>query len=142
LAHERETLLKKIRTIDGFDSFLSPQKLSQLAPAADAGPVVVLNASTIRCDALVLFSSVDDVLHIPLPGMSLDLVEGLQKSLKSLIKSSGRSISHDVDRKAKLVSTDARPKDSEEEFRRILSHLWTLIAKPVLAGLGFNVGLF
>jgi len=50
----------------GFNRFLLPRQLSQLTPAVHAGPVVTVNISHTRCDALVLMPDLDDVLHIPL----------------------------------------------------------------------------
>ncbi|KAF7348828.1 hypothetical protein MVEN_01402800 [Mycena venus] len=53
-AHKREQVLKKIRGLEGFTRFLLPKSISELSLAAKAGPVVILNISETRCDALIL----------------------------------------------------------------------------------------
>jgi hypothetical protein len=137
LAHEREALVKKIRTLDGFEGFLSPKSFAQLLPVARNGPVVIINVSTSKSDALALISSHDDVLHIPLPDFNFNVAHTLQKSLKMLLTISDRRTSGDLDRKGRPTPFFRQP--VEAEFEHILSQLWLLVVKPVLDGLAFNV---
>jgi tetratricopeptide (TPR) repeat protein len=84
LAMEREELLKSIRMLEGFDRFLLPKAISELTPAAHAGPVVILNASRFRCDALVI-SQQSDLVLVPLTGFTYNNAQELHKSLKGLL---------------------------------------------------------
>jgi cell division protein FtsB len=54
LADERDRLAQHIRGLDGFDQFLLPRTFSQLQMAARNGPVISINVSKHRCDALIL----------------------------------------------------------------------------------------
>ena len=40
--------------LDGFEDFLMPPRLETLLPAADRGPVVIVNVSRWRCDGLIV----------------------------------------------------------------------------------------
>jgi tetratricopeptide (TPR) repeat protein len=139
LAMEREELLKHIRMLEGFDRFLLPKVISQLAPAAHAGPVVILNASKIRCDALVIFQQSDLVL-VPLMGFTYNDAQALHQSLKSLLYNHGR-LSSILDRTGRPVSVNLQ-NDPERQFMHLLSMLWMHVVKPVLDVLSFTVCLY
>ncbi|KAJ7114979.1 CHAT domain-containing protein [Mycena epipterygia] len=132
-AHARNLLLQQIRTLDGFDRFLLPKRMTQLSLAAARGPVVILSISAalfFGC-ALVLMPKLDEeVLHIPLPNLTMMHAETLAESLRSLLRDSGRGERLDGWREGKMAP--------EAQFAFILSELWERIAKPVLEGLGHN----
>ncbi|CCL99877.1 uncharacterized protein FIBRA_01902 [Fibroporia radiculosa] len=135
LAVERETILSEVRCLPGFERFLLPRTVSQLAPSAHAGPVVILNASQYRCDALVLLAESDDVLHVPLPDITYEQVDNLQKSLNRLLASHGRVISP-MDRAIREVVW--RDRTPDESFKFILSELWKNVVRPMLDALAFS----
>ena len=54
LAREWEELVAQVRALDGFEDFLRPPRLEKLLPAAERGPVVIVNMSRWRCDALIV----------------------------------------------------------------------------------------
>ncbi|KAF7792154.1 hypothetical protein EIP86_003184 [Pleurotus ostreatoroseus] len=62
-------LLREIRCLDGFHDFLRPVPFSKLKEAADTGPVVIVNVSDYRCDAIVI-SPQGTVNLVPLPDIS------------------------------------------------------------------------
>jgi tetratricopeptide (TPR) repeat protein len=64
-AEEWEDLVTRVRKIPSFENFLRPPSFSQLRLSSIAGPVVVINVSEYRCDALVV-NLYDPILHIPL----------------------------------------------------------------------------
>jgi CHAT domain-containing protein len=72
LAREWDELVGQVRTLKGFEDFLMPPKLEKLLPAAAAGPVVVLNISQWRCDALIVTASGVEVKE--LPGLTAEAV--------------------------------------------------------------------
>jgi hypothetical protein len=137
LAYERDQLLKKIRSLHGFDMFMLPNKFFQLIPAACSGPVITVNVSKARCDALILLPDLNDVLHIPLNKFTHQDAEELQQSLyvilrkKNVLRSNGRH--------GGPVPTTSGLKDLEKEFERILSQLWLHIVQPILNGMAIMV---
>ncbi|NBH08847.1 CHAT domain-containing protein, partial [Amycolatopsis sp. SID8362] len=69
-ARKREDLLSEIRALSGFARFLLPPTLDQVHEWAGPGPVVVVNVSEIRCDALVLAGRT--LTAIPLRELTFD----------------------------------------------------------------------
>lgn len=65
---ELATLLDEIRSLSGFDKFLLPPTDAEMRDAAKYGPVVILNVSSHRCDALMIEQS--RIRSIPLRGVS------------------------------------------------------------------------
>jgi hypothetical protein len=135
LAHERDELLKKIHTLPGFETFLLPKKFSQLIPAACSGPVIMVNISKARCDALILLPDLNDVLHIPLPNFTYMDAEDLKKSLYGILKQRGAL--REPDRFGKKA--DINLANPEKEFANILSQLWNKIVRLILDGMAIMV---
>jgi hypothetical protein len=57
--------IAEVRAIPGFSSFLAPWSFAQLAGVSAGGPVVVINISRVRSDALIIERQ--DVRVVPLP---------------------------------------------------------------------------
>jgi tetratricopeptide (TPR) repeat protein len=68
LAAQRQKILEEIRRRPGLDGFLLPPSYATLARAAEKGPVIIINISEIRCDALVMTKN--SLRLIPLAGIS------------------------------------------------------------------------
>jgi tetratricopeptide (TPR) repeat protein len=115
--HYRETeqkfkdTIEEIRGCPGFSSFLLGPTREELLEAARPGPIVVLNASTHRCDAFII--KCDRLSCISLP--SLNLLE-INKHMSRL--------QHGV--------TTRKGLDVELEW------LWISLAEPCLKELGFE----
>lgn len=135
LAHRREELLKTIRTKEGFHNFLKPKVLSELLPAATGGPVIIVNASSDRCDSLILLSDSDDIVHIPLDQFSYKKALQLAETLAMLLKSKNKLREADPDRGMRLALQHQGQKDPEAIFETVLSQLWVSIVKPILDGI-------
>ena len=131
LAIARDKLLQEIRGLPGFERFLLRAEFSQLRASAHSGPVVILNAAETRCDALIVLSEVDHVLHVPLPNVTLERSKGLQNMLKSLLGP------------ARVISDDKRVGRRATRgcisWESVLSALWNDVVKPVLDALDFSV---
>ena len=56
LHEEQESIIDEIRSLNGFEDFLRATPFGRLKQAASEGPVVVLNHSRFRCDALIITS--------------------------------------------------------------------------------------
>ncbi|GAB2620255.1 hypothetical protein Aab01nite_34560 [Paractinoplanes abujensis] len=65
LAREWDQLVTEVRDRPGFADFLRPPRLTTLLPAAAGGPVIILNVSTWRCDALVIRTGGVEVVALP-----------------------------------------------------------------------------
>ncbi|MBO3748373.1 CHAT domain-containing protein [Streptosporangiaceae bacterium NEAU-GS5] len=74
LARAWDEAVDEVRALPGFGDFLRAPKFAELATAAAEGPVVVINVSSRRCDALIIADG--DVTVCPLPGLDArDVVE-------------------------------------------------------------------
>lgn len=105
---EFTNLLKTIRSKKHFEHFLLPASEIDMLQAASVGPIVILNWSTFRCDALVIEQS--GLRNIPLPRLSGDIISE--------------------------ISTNIRSKDPES--LQTLAWLWDDVVGPVLDALGFT----
>jgi hypothetical protein len=131
--HKRDVLLKKIRELEGFQQFLLPKSISALSAAAKGGAVVLLNASTMSCDALALHFS-NEVRHVPLPDFTPAHARTLTQSLERLLPYMGRG---DIDRLH--GHREGGSQGLEDDFAHILSELWVRLVKPVLDALAITV---
>ncbi|PNP86561.1 hypothetical protein FNYG_00263 [Fusarium nygamai] len=59
-------LLAEIRSCPGFQDFLLPPSEAELRSAATRGPIVILNVSRYRCDALIVEQAALRVVQLPL----------------------------------------------------------------------------
>lgn len=64
-AQKIETVIQTIRKLPGFDRFLLAPSEDELKTAADYGPIVIINVSDYRCDALIIEKS--RLRALPLP---------------------------------------------------------------------------
>lgn len=128
LALSRERLLAEIRALPDFERFLLPKTIDQLSSLAHAGPVVFLNASKHRCDALVVVAGSKRVIHVPLSKTSYDEVAVMQLRLNKLLRLNSRAVPRDgSERGAKLQGMTP-----DEVFGDILPYLWDKVVSPIL----------
>ncbi|OKJ78515.1 CHAT domain-containing protein [Streptomyces sp. CB02460] len=124
LARRWDRLLAEVRELPGLADFLRPPSVPELLSAAEGGPVVVVNVSTYRCDALVVTSTGIDV--VPLPGLTRDTVAGWAAEYVDGVD----------------TAYGARGKDEAVAMMRTLSgtlgRLWDTVAEPVLGHLGLD----
>ncbi|KAF7342987.1 CHAT domain-containing protein [Mycena venus] len=114
LVSEWEDIIGEIRNIDGFHSFLLPKKLEEFVISQNMGPIVVLNISTFRCDALIVISHPFEVRHVPLSNFSYNDAQRLRKSLYDLLKFNGRNIIDD--RLSGYQENERTHIDTDQEF--------------------------
>jgi hypothetical protein len=114
LAARLDALSTRIRSMPGFDRFLLPPTVTQLTAEARSGPIVLVNVSQYRCDALVLTES--GVAVRPLPNLELPAVHERLGELRAAIDSM------------------ADP-DTQQAMRDVLAWLWDTITGPVLGQL-------
>ncbi|GAA0402281.1 CHAT domain-containing protein [Acrocarpospora corrugata] len=110
-AREWETTIAEVQALPGFDTFLRPAPFAEFARVP--GPVIVLNVSTIRCDAMLVRDG--EVSSLPLP-ITYDRILTLANDhLTYLEQANGR------------LDTGRWP---------LLDELWRDIAEPCLSALG------
>ncbi|THH13179.1 hypothetical protein EW146_g7014 [Bondarzewia mesenterica] len=141
--------LQEIQTLDGFHNFLLPKSFDILQSAASRGPVVIINASQSRCDALVLTSST--VKHVPLDLTIVDalmlvhcmrhaassspLPQGLQQSLEKVIGKTRDSMTEEQRHLRPKRIDVTRHRRPDQIFHDILGTLWKCVVEPVLHSL-------
>ncbi|MFD5985322.1 CHAT domain-containing protein [Streptomyces cyaneofuscatus] len=120
-AVELREVLETLRKVPGLTRFLMPPDVRSLVEAsADAtGPVVVVNVSAVRCDALIVRDGTVRVLPLP----ELTWYEALRRA-------------EDLQRSTWQASDRALPLDerasAEQELSAVLDWLWRTVARPVL----------
>ncbi|MFF5976961.1 CHAT domain-containing protein [Streptomyces sp. NPDC012769] len=65
LAGEWDSLIRRARELPGFADFLKPPSFEALSQTASQGPVVLLNVSALRCDALIVRPGTVTVQPLP-----------------------------------------------------------------------------
>ena len=115
LTRQRGTLLQQIRDLPGFADFLRPPAFATLRDAAALGPVVIINVSAYRCDALTVTTSGVRATRLP------DLTGA----------AAVRHVS------AFLDALDYRPagRAQEQTIARTLAWLWDAVVSPLLPDL-------
>ncbi|WP_171134062.1 CHAT domain-containing protein [Streptomyces sp. Z423-1] len=122
LAQEMDDLVTRVRELPGLEDFLRLPSLERLQSAAAHGPVIVVNTSTVRCDALIVTRT--DVHTVPLPDLHLTEDDGLIDRTETLLDA--------------LSTIGRSPSDAwraQRVLTRTLAWLWDTVAAPVLAAL-------
>jgi tetratricopeptide (TPR) repeat protein len=105
---ELSDVIERIRAKPGFSDFLLPPAAETMMKAAEAGPIIVVNVASKRCDAFLIKR--DGITPLPLT----DLTE------------------EEIETRARAVASTGRDATS------LLEWLWDVIACPCLDALGFN----
>ncbi|KAL0568252.1 hypothetical protein V5O48_013740 [Marasmius crinis-equi] len=128
-AEEWKHLINKVRSVQGFGSFLRPKTAEQLSSLDFDGYVVVLNVQPLGCDAFILRGGTTDIQLCRLNRMHIDEVIAtslhgkLQRAMKYYSLSRG-----DESRASKPY----RGQTSREIMAGLLSDLWDSLVKPIL----------
>ncbi|MEU6409769.1 CHAT domain-containing protein [Microbispora sp. NPDC046933] len=120
LAEELDALVARIRALPGLERFLLPLETARLLEEAHEGPIVIVNVSEYRCDALILTSEGVQVQELP----DLTLAETHDRLAE---------MQEALDRK-RYARRDRRR--AEQVMHTTLAWLWDTITGPVLRGLG------
>ncbi|MCQ4080932.1 CHAT domain-containing protein [Streptomyces sp. RB6PN25] len=125
LARRWDQLIEEIRALPGLSDFLRPPDLPELLTAAAEGPVVVVNVSTYRSDALVVTADAG-IEVVPLPGLSPTAVlSRVAVFLECVDRAYGsEGVQHAVAAMGVLTQT--------------LRWLWDTVTAPVLDRLGLR----
>ncbi|KAF6744540.1 CHAT domain-containing protein [Ephemerocybe angulata] len=147
LARKWDDLLKKVRAIPGFESFLMPSPCSTLMQhLPESGPLIVININDRRCDALALLAGLDEPLHIPLPNFSAEKAMKYRSALISELRVRNlrirevNAISESIRSEPMVRGIRSAPigKHGEGPVHRVLRGLWEEVVKPILDALAFS----
>ncbi|MFJ8538330.1 CHAT domain-containing protein [Streptomyces sp. NPDC093591] len=116
LADELDEVTDQIRALPGMERFLRPPLLSDLTAQAHEGPIVYVNVSRHRCDALII--TPDGVRSRALDGLSEETVSHRVRAL------------HTAFTEGRLAA--------EQAIHDTLEWLWDTVAGPVLGELGLT----
>ncbi|MEY9989226.1 tetratricopeptide (TPR) repeat protein [Streptomyces sp. V4I8] len=114
-----DSLLERIRAQRGFSAFARGPELTGLLAAAQEGPIIFLNVSTYRSDAIILEPG--GVRTVPLPAVTLRAVE---EQVRKTV---------DAVRPEHLLDVDR-----QQRFAEVLTWLWDAVAEPVVEALGLH----
>lgn len=128
LHRDHEELLAEVRQQPGFEDFLAAPELATLRRSAARGPVVVVNVSAYRCDALLLTPDHDDVRVVPLPALDATDVESRAQSFAAAVDTVDTTIDP-----PSLTAASSHITDT-------MTWLWHAIAQPVLDHLDLPPG--
>ncbi|MGW0935679.1 CHAT domain-containing protein [Streptomyces sp. NPDC002666] len=126
LAAEWDGLLAEVRARQGFEDFMSPPHPDRLMPQGAQGPVVVVNVSRYRCDAIAV--TAEGLRVVPLPRLALP--ELVQRTVDLLTVLDGLQDPAGADLEAE--------QSAEDEVDGHLRWLWDTVTGPVLDGLGIT----
>jgi tetratricopeptide (TPR) repeat protein len=104
-----EELVSRVRALPCFEEFLRPMPNGRLRYAASNGPVILINVSEYRCDALIITFR-DPIQCIPLSNTSFTRLAQLAKDIHS-------------------------QRDLEVSLKLVLCELWHTVVSPVLNAL-------
>jgi CHAT domain len=134
LAREWEELVARAREMPGFEDFLRPARLETLVPAAAAGPVVIVNVSRWRCDALIVRES--GVAAIELPDLSQEsVVEQARAYLDAVGARQHATLRGTYQRD---LDPEFPADDMEARLDRCLRWMWDSFAARILDHLGYR----
>lgn len=152
LAREWDELVEQVRKLKGFEDFLRPPELKTLLPAAAKGPVVIVNVSRWRCDALIVQPS--GVRACSLERLTLDeairranvylsglrTVEIADRELLAASAATEEEPSRAAIRQEHLATmeVDRAQAAVDEMLVDLQAWMWDAIAQPVLEALGLE----
>ncbi|MEW2161176.1 CHAT domain-containing protein [Streptomyces sp. NPDC007189] len=122
-----DDLMGRIRNLDGMAGFLRAPSVQALRRHAEQGPVVIVNISERRCDALILRADAErPVLTVPLTGLTqAEVIAHLLRLTRAVFAAPNDP---------SLLTR----RDAQRDLDEILRWLWDRVTSPVLGALGLT----
>ncbi|MGW6982043.1 CHAT domain-containing protein [Streptomyces sp. NPDC054932] len=153
LAREWDELVERVRGTPGFRDFLRPPALDDLLPAARGGPVVLVNISRWRCDAVIVTPR--GVRVVPLGDLTstevqrraedyLALLRAVESAVRELafarraFEESAPSLEVNLRHAAASRGLHLARLAMEAGLTDVAAWMWDRITGPVLAALGIH----
>jgi tetratricopeptide (TPR) repeat protein len=124
LAEQWDRLVAQVRALPGFQGFLRSPRIDELRRTADRGPVVVVNISQWRCDALIVDEGVTQVIEL-----RTSHKEASQRAYEYL---------EALESYESEVVTMTTTQILQKSISSTLEWLWVAVAEPVLARLALD----
>jgi tetratricopeptide (TPR) repeat protein len=124
LADELAAVMAQIRTQKGFGSFAQPPPIAELFKQASGGPVITLNVSQYRSDALLLTE--EGISSLPLPALTMGTIITQISTFHGAL----HAIVHG--------QTAHERTAAQHQLSQVLEWLWDVAAEPVLQALGYD----
>jgi hypothetical protein len=137
-ASELDSLLERIRQVEGYERFLLPRLYTELSTCTSHGFVVLVIPSDACTDVLIMGSAEVTPTHLRLPSIQLHRLQDWTAELKRSCDQSRASASRDSERIGYKV-TEPLPPPRAQAHLKVLRELWTEVVQPVLASLGVQV---
>lgn len=116
LSEEQTKIVDEIRRVSGFEDFLRSPSFETLKEAASEGPVIVINHSSFRCDAIIVLSRTDNpCVCVPLDRNWYEDALGLCNELVVARKIFGE-----------------QSEEYDETLRRVMKVLWDSVVSKVV----------
>ncbi|EJD03364.1 uncharacterized protein FOMMEDRAFT_85871 [Fomitiporia mediterranea MF3/22] len=100
LSHEQDEIINEIRRVPGFESFLAATPFKELQWAASEGPIIIVNHSKYRSDALIILPY--DVSAVVCVQLDKEFYNDSIKLCNELVETRGRLKSDPVEYDKKL----------------------------------------
>ncbi|CAE6424521.1 unnamed protein product [Rhizoctonia solani] len=138
---ELERYLENARKLPGLSNFMGLNPFSHLKQAAQLCPVVYLNISPFRCDALVVVNEPGEdsgVLVVPLPTTSAKVLT-LSQIMRRAVVQQGRGVRQEAseDNTRGIALRGIKRPTPVREIQSVLCQLWDTIVRPVLLALDY-----
>ncbi|KDQ50727.1 hypothetical protein JAAARDRAFT_707686 [Jaapia argillacea MUCL 33604] len=126
LGDEWLACLQKVRCVEGFDRFLLPKTYADLRHVAAHGPVVILNATDSRFDALIIKAPGTKILHVPLTRFSADTLAKMRAHCGDACPRS---------RGDRAMGWKDKVESPETIMKKGLAKLWEAVVEPIIRAL-------
>jgi hypothetical protein len=137
-ASELDSLLERIRQVEGYERFLLPRLYTELATCTSHGFVVLVIPSDACTDVLIMRSEEVTPTHLRLPSVQVQRLQDWTAELKRSCDQSRAAVSRDSERIGYKVTKPLPPPRALAHLK-VLRELWTEVVQPVLASLGLEV---
>ncbi|KAG0704450.1 CHAT domain-containing protein [Suillus ampliporus] len=125
LLREWDSVVDRIRLVDGFGDFLLAPTFSKLKEAAKNGPVIITNASRYSCDALIVHHD-HDPIHIPLTDINTSDIFRLSSQFREFTTN---------------TSIHSGECSRERRLTELLRQIWDAVVFPVVKRLESSLHL-
>lgn len=126
LAAKRDQLVTEIGRTPGFENLFCPKQYSSLCQASQNGPIVILTSHNACCDAIILLHPASNPLHIPLPSVTLNMLEHLRAVFELALHQDNVRLFGK--REPNFIS-------SSEHLEHVLTWLWTHVVSHIYKAL-------
>jgi len=134
-ARDLAELIEQIRAQPGFATFLRPPTAAGLLSLGHDSPIVVVNVSRYRSDALIVASG--ELSVVPLPDLDSASVQARVLKFLAAVRSPGPAVARDLSPDGPPGSFEHRIAN-QREMAATLEWLWDALANPVLNALGYT----